>query len=158
MQRTLRAHTCLTCGRIFLFDEDQEHHQSETGHDQYESQKFDHVINREMVNRLQLSLHEAIISSLNSLGARPRDSIILYLKSKGVMIDFINFDVGEFYAGLEEVIGPAADTILENVIKRLSVQYRINSKIKYEEIEWDFFIVARLQGLLKEILNSGGIA
>ena len=158
MQKTLRAHTCLTCRRIFIFDDDQEDHKKETGHDQYKSQNFDRVFNCEVVNRLQLSLHQAIISSLNSLGARPRDSIILYLKSKGVSLDSTNFEVEEFYAGLDEVIGPAADTVFENVIKDLSIQYRINSGIKYEEIQSGLPIVARLQRLLKEILNSRGTA
>jgi hypothetical protein len=86
------------------------------------------------------------------------NSIIWYLKSKGVLIDSVNLDIRLFYTGLEEVIGPAADTVIESVIKQLCMHYRIDSGRKCEEMGSDLHPAAKLQQLLKAILNYGASA
>lgn len=130
-------------------------HQRETGHHEFWSQDFDSAFNSAAANRLHLLLQQAIVASLNSLGGRSMNSIIWHLKNKGILIDSKNVNIKLFYQGLEETIGPAADTILEAIIKQLSMHYELNSGRKFVDLDSELHPVVKLQRLMHVILNLG---
>ena len=132
-----------------------EDHKKETGHKQFQALSFDLAFDKYTVNQLQLSLQQAIISSLSALGERTMNSIVWYLKSKGVVIYAKNIDIRLFYTGLEEVIGPAVDTVFETIIDQLCIQHKINPEKQYEHLGSDLHPLEKLQQLLKVIRNDG---
>jgi len=141
---------------LFIFEDDVQDHKRETGHTEFFKSDFDSTFNRDAVNSLKLSMHQAIISALSSLGERTMNSIIWYLKSSGVMIDSTNIDVRVFYLKLEEIIGPTADTIFESIIRQLSIHYKIERGVELSEADLDLPVTLRLQNLMRSILNSRG--
>jgi hypothetical protein len=72
-------------------------------------------------------LQQAIIASLKSLGEKAMNSVIWHLNNSHVRIDSDNLDVHKFYDGLQEIIGPSADAVMQSAIRQLLLHYKVDT-------------------------------
>jgi hypothetical protein len=156
MQRNLVSSICLSCRTVFIFEDDVEDHERQTGHHEFYNQEFEFVYNNKVSTELRMLLHQSIIASLHSLGKRPMNAILYHLNKKGVSIDSNNLDLLSFYSSLEEILGPTADTLIEGITQQLRIHYRIDSGWEYKEISSNLQPLEALQQILKTILRTGG--
>ena len=70
-----------------------------------------------------MSLQVAIDRGLASLGEPIMKTIIWHLHSRGFFIESRNIDIALFYDHLYEIIGNAADNVLEEVYMNLKLQH-----------------------------------
>ena len=135
MLKQLGYYLCLSCRKVFIFDDDVEDHRKLTGHEAFYSEQFDSVFNAKVAKEVQLLVHQAIIASLHSLGERPMNAIIWYLNNKGVLIDSNNINIKSFYSALEEILGPTADSVIEGITKQLCIHYKIDSGLQCSDTD-----------------------
>ena len=154
MQKNLVCCICVSCRRVFIFDDDIEDHSRQTGHQQFDNQEFELAFNHKAATELKLILHQSIIASLHSLGERPMNAILYHLSAKGVSIDSTNLDVKSFYSSLEEILGYMADTIVDDIIQQLCIHYRIDKSYIPIEIPSQLHPIEALYHVIKIVLNS----
>ena len=153
MQKNLVYSMCVSCKRLFIFEDDIEEHRRQTGHQQFYNEEFELAFNHKAAAELKLILHQSIIASLHSLGEKPMNAILYHLSTKGVSIDSTNLDVKSFYSSLEEILGYMADTIVDDIVHRLCIHYRIDKSYNFK-IPSQLRPIEALHYVVKVVLNS----
>jgi hypothetical protein len=74
-----------------------------------------------------VSLQVAIDKGLASLGEPIMKTIIWHLHSRGFFMESKNIDISLFYDHLQEIIGNAADNVLEEVYTNLRRQQQVSA-------------------------------
>ena len=154
MQKNLVCCICVSCRRVFIFEDDVEDHRRQTGHEQFHNQEFELAFNQKAAAELKLILHQSIIASLHALGEKPMNAILYHLSTKGVSIDSTNLDVNLFYSSLEEIFGHMADTIVDDIVQQLCIHYRIDKSYYHIEIPSQLHPIEALYHVMKIVLNS----